>query len=81
MEPFGVFVLFIVIAVFVRLTLGSLDGERVEEYVRNKGWKLVDKVGILLDRAGLGKRIPASIKSCMKTNMETPTKPTSKHPG
>jgi hypothetical protein len=43
MEPFGVFFVFIVIAILIRLMAGSFDGERVEAYIRENGWKLVDK--------------------------------------
>ena len=43
MEPFGVFFIFIVIAIVFRLVAGSFDGDRVEEYIRKKGWKLIDR--------------------------------------
>ena len=43
MEPFGTIIVFVVIAVFVRLAAGSFDGERVETYIRENGWELVEK--------------------------------------
>jgi hypothetical protein len=43
MEPFGIFIVFAVIAIFIRLAAGSFDGDRVEAYIKKNGWKLVDK--------------------------------------
>jgi hypothetical protein len=43
MEPFGVFIIFAIIAIFIRLVAGSLNGDRIEAYIRKNGWKLVDK--------------------------------------
>ena len=43
MEVFGFFFVFALIALFARLLAGSFDGDRVERYVRQRGWTLVDK--------------------------------------
>lgn len=43
MELFGVLIIFVFVAVAVRLVAGAFDGERVEAYVRQNGWELVDK--------------------------------------
>ncbi len=43
MEPVGLFVVFIVLALAFRLLAGGLDGSRVEDYVRQQGWELVDR--------------------------------------
>lgn len=42
-EPVLVFVGFAVLALVVRLMAGSFDGERVERYVREQGWTLIDR--------------------------------------
>lgn len=34
---------FLVLVLVIRLVAGSFDGERIEAYVREQGWKLVDK--------------------------------------
>ncbi len=34
---------FVVLAIIIRLIAGSFDGDRVESYVRNQGWELVDR--------------------------------------
>ena len=43
MEPLVIIVVFVVIAIVIRLIAGSFDGERVESYIRQNGWELVDK--------------------------------------
>lgn len=43
MEPVFFVFLLIAFAVFVRIIAGSFDGDRVERYVRERGWTLVDK--------------------------------------
>lgn len=43
MEPFFVFAGFVVLVIVVRLIAGSFDGERVERYVKEQGWVLVDR--------------------------------------
>jgi hypothetical protein len=43
MEPLLVFGAFIVLAILVRLMAGSFDADRVERYVRDQGWELVDR--------------------------------------
>lgn len=43
METIGIIVLFAGFALLIRLAAGSFDGERVEAYVSEKGWELVDK--------------------------------------
>ena len=43
MGPLGVIFLFVVAAVAFRLIAGGLDGDRVEAYVRERGWELVDR--------------------------------------
>lgn len=43
MDPFSVIVGFVILAVVVRLIAGSFDGERVERYVKENGWELVDR--------------------------------------
>lgn len=40
---FLIFFFFAVFVVTIRVFAGALDGERVEEYVRQNGWTLVDK--------------------------------------
>lgn len=43
MDPVVVFIGFVALAIVVRLFAGSFDGERVERYVRDNGWELVDR--------------------------------------
>ena len=43
MEPLLVFGGFILLAIVFRLIAGGLDGGRVEQYVRARGWELVDR--------------------------------------
>ncbi len=43
MEPLFVFGGFILLAIVFRLIAGGLDGGRVEQYVRARGWELVDR--------------------------------------
>ena len=43
MEPFVVVIGFVMLAIVIRLVAGSFDGDRVEAYVRGKGWELVDR--------------------------------------
>jgi len=43
MEVFGIFVAFIMIAIIFRLMAGSMDTGRIEAYVDDRGWELVDK--------------------------------------
>ncbi len=42
-EIVGVLVLVVVVAVLIRIFAGLLDTDRVEQYVRDKGWTLIDK--------------------------------------
>ena len=44
MEMYAVFVVFaVVVSLVIRLMAGGLDGDRVEQYVRDQGWELVDR--------------------------------------
>ena len=43
MEPLLVIGGFILLAIIFRLIAGGLDGGRVEQYVRERGWELVDR--------------------------------------
>lgn len=43
MEPALLIVLAIGVAIAIRLIAGGFDGERVEAYVREQGWELLDK--------------------------------------
>lgn len=44
METYAGFMAFaIVVALVIRLMAGGLDGDRVERYVRDQGWELVDR--------------------------------------
>jgi hypothetical protein len=43
MEPILVIVAFVILAVVFRVIAGSFDGERVERYVNENGWELVDR--------------------------------------
>ena len=43
MEPWLVFIGFVVLVVVIRLIAGSFDGERVERYLRENGWELIDR--------------------------------------
>ncbi len=43
MEPTAFIILFIILAIVIRLAAGAFDGDRVEQYVREKGWELIDK--------------------------------------
>ena len=43
MEVVGIFIFFIIVAIAGRLIAGGFDGGRVEQYVRDQGWTLVDK--------------------------------------
>jgi len=39
----GVFAIFIVLAILIRVAAGSFDGDRVEQYIRSMGGTLIDK--------------------------------------
>jgi len=41
--PFAIIVIFVIIAVVIRLIAGSFDADRVESYIRQNGWELVDR--------------------------------------
>jgi len=43
MTPVFIFIVFIGIAIAVRLFAGSFDGDRVENYVRERGGRLLEK--------------------------------------
>jgi hypothetical protein len=43
MEVLGIFIVFVVLAVVFRLCAGTLDADRVENYVKENGWELVDR--------------------------------------
>lgn len=43
MEVVGLFLFFILVAVIFRICAGSIDGERVERYLWEQGWELLDK--------------------------------------
>jgi len=43
MEPVFVIIPMILLVLVIRLVAGSFDGDRVEAYVREQGWELVDK--------------------------------------
>ena len=43
MEPFFIIVVFVVLAVIIRLCAGSFDGDRVERHIREMGGELVDR--------------------------------------
>ena len=43
MEPGVIFIGFIILAVVIRLIAGSFDGDRVEQYIRDRGCELIDK--------------------------------------
>ncbi|MBX7259738.1 MAG: hypothetical protein K1Y02_25505 [Candidatus Hydrogenedentes bacterium] len=43
MEPLLVFAGFAVLAIVIRLIAGSFDGDRVEQYVREQGWELLER--------------------------------------
>jgi len=43
MEQLLLFVGIGVLALFIRLVAGSFDGERVERYVKEQGWELLDR--------------------------------------
>lgn len=43
MQPLLIVVGIIGIAVVLRLIAGSFDGQRVEDYVRENGWELIDR--------------------------------------
>ncbi len=43
MEPILLIVPLIILVLVFRLVAGSFDGDRVEMYVREQGWELVDK--------------------------------------
>ncbi len=43
MEVFLIFGGFIFLAIVFRLIAGSIDGDRVEEYVSKQGWELLDR--------------------------------------
>ena len=42
-EIFLIFGFFIVLAIIIRMAAGSFDGERVERYIREQGYELLDK--------------------------------------
>ncbi|WP_411827800.1 hypothetical protein [Luteolibacter sp. AS25] len=43
MEPAFIFIGFILLAIVIRLISGSIDGDRVEKYIRGMGCELIDK--------------------------------------
>ena len=43
MEPIAIFIGFGLLALVFRVIAGSFDGDRVERYIQDKGWELVDK--------------------------------------
>ena len=43
MEPLVIVVAVLAFGLMFRLIAGGLDGDRVESYVRDKGWELVDR--------------------------------------
>lgn len=43
MEAVGIILAFIMIALFFRVVAGTFDGDRVEEYIKGRGWQLLDK--------------------------------------
>ena len=43
MEPFLFLFLFVGLGLAIRLMAGGFDAERVEAYVKNRGWELVDR--------------------------------------
>ena len=43
MEFFGIIIVFIIVAVLIRLMAGSFDGQRVEAYLKQHGWELVSR--------------------------------------
>ncbi len=43
MEPFLLIIVFVVLAIGIRLCAGALDGDRVERHVRDMGGELIDK--------------------------------------
>lgn len=43
MEPLLLIPLLIVVAIVVRLAAGSFDGERVERYLQEQGYELIDR--------------------------------------
>jgi hypothetical protein len=43
MEPFLFFIGFVILAVVIRIIAGSFDGERVERYLHDKGFELIDR--------------------------------------
>lgn len=43
MEQLFIIVGFVVLAIVLRLIAGSFDGERVERYINQNGWELVDR--------------------------------------
>lgn len=42
MEPL-IIIGFVLLAVGIRLIAGAFDGQRVERYIRKRGWRLLDK--------------------------------------
>ena len=56
MEPLAVFFIFIILAVFIRLAAGGMDGDRVEKYIRSKGGKLLDKRWSPFGRGWVGEK-------------------------
>ena len=43
MEPFAIIIFMVIAGISIRLMAGSFDGERVERYVRQQGWELIDR--------------------------------------
>ena len=51
MDPAAFVIGALALALTVRLIAGGLDGDRVERYVRDQGWELVDRSWDQIGRA------------------------------
>ena len=56
MEFVAIFLLFVAIAVVVRLTAGSLDGPRIDAYIRKRGGRVISKRWTPFGRGWFGER-------------------------
>ncbi len=56
MEAAGIVVVAIVVALAIRLWAGSMDGDRIADYIRERGGKLLEKTWSPFGRGWFGER-------------------------
>jgi hypothetical protein len=56
MFPIGIILFVVVLAIMIRLIAGSMDGDRVERYIRDRGGRLISKQWNPLGRGWFGEK-------------------------